>query len=132
VADDEPTIVIGELQLPSGAVVVLRDPEELTGADHRQIMSSLRGNPENEDLLVSLAMDLLYMGTCLLIESWTVPYLPGLLPPSKEPSHLGKLRLRDYNTVIEAAGPSIELLFPKDSGIDDAGVPGSPTGPASA
>jgi hypothetical protein len=124
--------VIGEYALPSGAVVVFKDPEDLTGDEFKKIMSGIQGDPTEEANLARNGMDLMSGVACVLIESWNVPYLPGLLPPSREPSHLGKLKLKDYKAVLDVAGRAVAVIMPSESGIDEAGVPGSPTEPDSA
>lgn len=130
-----PTPVIGDLTLPSGAVVTLRDPEDLTGAEYNAIVGGIvrKGDPrDDEGAAAAAGMDMVYGLAAVLVSAWEVPYLPGLLPPCKEPDHLGRLRIRDYNAVIEAAKGAMGILFPGEATVDGAAVPGSPTEPASA
>jgi hypothetical protein len=115
------------ITLPSGGTVMFRDPEDLTGHDHRKVMNGI-GSMDRE---VAAAMDMVYGVACMLIESWEIPYLPNLVLPSINPLALGDLRLRDYNAIINAVGPAAALFLPAEPSPDDAGKPGSPTVPAS-
>jgi|SRR5215471_936252 len=114
------------LDLPSGGSVDFRDPEDLTGDDHRRVVGAIRNISGSE---VSMAMDAVYGTACMLIEAWAIPYLPDAPPPRDDFGALGKLKIRDYNAVITAVTPAVEMLFPNES-PDDANKPGSPTLPA--
>lgn len=124
------------LDLPSGGTVEFVDPDDLTGDDHRRIVAGITGDLEHQQL--GMAMDVVYGTAAMLIESWVIPYAPkgtsyaaGSVPiPSQDFGSLGKLRLRDYHTIISAVGPVANLLFPREASPDQAGVPGSPTRPA--
>jgi hypothetical protein len=119
-----PTPVIArELSLPSGNTVTFRDPEELTGQDHRTIVDQMRADVG----LVGASMDAVYGTACMLIESWTF----DAPLPREDPSQLGKLKFRDYNAIVMAITPAAQLLFGSEPSPDQAGTPGSPTEPSS-
>jgi hypothetical protein len=132
-----PTKKIPEsIVLPSGGTVTFHNPEDLTGNDHRAIMSTIEGDPSTPK--VSMAMDMIYGAACALIESWDIPYTPkgtqwpaGKVPiPENDTTILGALRMPDYAAIIDAVTPVMEMFNAKTPNVDDALVPGSPTVPS--
>lgn len=130
-------IIPEKINLPSGGWVKFYDPEDLTGEDHRQIMSTVKGDPQNEQ--VAMAMDILRATAEALIEAWEIPYVPkgtsfaaGSIPvPENYPGILGKLRMPDYSAILGAITPVMRLLNGGGAvSVDDAAVPGSPTVPS--
>lgn len=129
------TDFIRHIDLPSGGTVDFRDPEDLIGEDHRRIVDTIRVDVSG----VAQAMDTAYGAACMLIEKWDIPYTPkgttwdshNVPVPEADFVLLGKLRMKDYHTIIEAIAPAMRTLFPAAATPDDAGKPGSPTVPAS-
>jgi hypothetical protein len=138
------TSPVPRITLPSGGTVVLRDPEDLTGDDHRRVVAAIRGvtaNGVESGRELAAVMDLVYGTACMLVESWDIPYEPGRPRqpatgpwplPCDDPAILGKLKIADYRTLIDKVGPAAAVLFPPEDTPDDAGVPGTPTPPAGA
>jgi hypothetical protein len=119
---------VRNLELPSGGWVVLRDPLELRGKDRRAVQRAVM----DPDRKIAAALDLVDGTICMLVESWSLPYLPGAAIPRTDPDLLGELTIADQTALEQAVEPAIAVLFPREVTIDDAGVPGSPTRPASA
>lgn len=119
---------VSNLALPSGGWVVLRDPLELRGKDRRAVQRAIL-DPNRK---VAAALDLTDGTICMLVESWSLPYLPGAPVPRADPSVLDSLTIPDQMALEAAVEPALKVLFPREATIDDAGVPGSPTQPASA
>lgn len=149
-------LVPQHLDLPTpGAWVEFADPEDMDGEDHQRVVESMRGlnkvgqamasgNATLEDALsdinmVAFAMDAVYGTACMLIEKWNIPYTskradyqPDNWPlPSQDFAALRRLKLRDYNAIINAVQDVSEMLFGSEPDLSQSAVPGSPTGPAS-
>jgi len=131
---------VRHIDLPSGGSVEFCDPEDLTGDDHRQVVASIKGEMATiTEREVAASMDLVCGVACMMINAWDIPYTPrdtayppGEVPiPRADSAILGKLRFRDYNTIITAVSPAAQLLFPQPPSPDQAGKPGSPTVPSS-
>lgn len=119
---------VRDLQLPSGGWAVLRDPLELRGSDRRAVQRAI----QDPDRKIGAALDIVDGCICMLVESWFLPYAPGAPLPKEDPDVLGALTIPDQVALEGAVDPAIMVLFPREVSIDDAGVPGSPTRPASA
>lgn len=119
---------VRDLQLPSGGWAVLRDPLELRGADRRAVQRAI----QDPDRKIASALDVTDGTICMLVESWFLPYLPGAPLPKDNPDVLGKLTIPDQTALENAIDPALKVLFPREASVDDAGVPGTPTRPASA
>ena len=119
---------IHTLDLPSGGGVVLRDPLELREKDRRAVLEHI----ETPDQRMRAALDFVDGIIAMLVESWTIPYLPGAPIPKVDLSVLGELTVRDKMALDEAIEPAREVLFPPKDTADNAMEPGSPTRPASA
>lgn len=121
------------LTLPSGAWVLLRDPEDLNAGDQEDLMKDL--SRPNADKPFHFAYDLTTGLKLLMIEDWHIPYLPDPVAlPIANPKQLRLLKISDNNVLENALLPARELLFPKrpdnsDAQLDDKS---SPTMPASA
>lgn len=129
--------IVGNHTLPSGAVVTFIDAEDLTGDDVQVVLDGLQMSADDLDGdsfrgSAGQAMRFAAAVTARLIEAWQVPYLPDAPPPAQDPAMLGKLKARDYAAAIKAAAPAVQLFMgDAPAVVDDAMVPGSPTGPAS-
>lgn len=119
---------VRELALPSGGWVVFRDPMELRAKDRRVVQRAIM----DPDRKIASALDITDGAICMLVESWTLPYLPGAPLPRTNPEILGELSIADQMVLETAVTPALKVLFPREATVDDAGVPGSPTRPASA
>lgn len=118
-------VLAGDVALPSGGHVVFRDPAQLRAKDKKYVIRSIT----DEGGRWSRTVDATEGTVCMLVEKWTIPYLPAAPLPRDMPEILGELTIPDYDKLIEAATPAVGLLFPSDS-ADDADKPGSPTVPA--
>lgn len=130
-SDNTPALVgtfVRNLPLPSGGWVVLRDPMELRGRDRRAVQQAI----VDPDRKIAAALDITDGCICMLVESWSLPYLPNAPLPRDNPDVLGELTIPDQVELEKAVEPALKVLFPKEVTIDDAGVAGSPTRPASA
>jgi hypothetical protein len=119
---------VRNLELPSGGWVVLRDPLELRGKDRREVQRAIM----DPDRKIASALDVTDGTICMLVESWSLPYAPNAPLPRVDPRILGELTIADQMALEQAIDPALKVLFPREETIDDAGVPGSPTPPASA
>lgn len=119
---------VRDLTLPSGGWVVLRDPMELRAKDRRVVQRAIL----DPDLKIASALDITDGAICMLVESWTLPYLPDAPLPRTNPGILGELSIADQIVLEAAVEPALKVLFPREATVDDAGVPGSPTRPANA
>ncbi len=113
--------------LPSGGEVTFRDPKTLRAKDKKRAIQAIK-DPEK---VIAAGLDVVDGLIALLVESWTIPYLPGAPLPSAEIGLIGELEIPDYDALTEAVAPARELLFPQTASPDRTG-PGSPTVPASA
>jgi hypothetical protein len=120
--------IVKQIQLPSGGTVTFREPTDLRAKDKRRILKNLKD--DNIGTFAG-AYDLTDGVIMLLVESWSIPYLPNAPLPAELPEILGELTIADEQVLTNAAQPVVGLLFPKTT-VDDAGVPGTPTRPASA
>jgi len=119
--------VVRDLILPSGGEVVLRDPRQLRARDKRYVVSHMRDDQSSAGRVLDV-----FDGTIsMLVERWTLPYLPAAPLPKDMPSILDELQIPDYDALHTAVGPAVELLFPSTRS-DDAGKAGTPTQPADA
>ncbi len=118
---------VRRFDLPSGGWVTYRDPTDLRGKHKERVMRNIK----TLDSAVGFRVDMVTGTICMLIEAWHIPYLPDAPLPCDEPGILGELKLPDYDALFDAAGPAVDLLFPKPSDPADSDKPGSPTGPAS-
>jgi hypothetical protein len=124
--------IVTDLDLPSGGRVILRDPRELRAKDKQRVIRNIR----DEGGRFSRNLDVTEGALCMLIARWEVPYLAGpegeaAALPRDQPTILGELTIADYDSLIAAVGPAIEMLFPTPPAPEQACTPGSPTGPAS-
>lgn len=119
---------VRNLELPSGGWAVLRDPMELRGRDRREVQRAIM----DPDRKIASALDITDGAICMLVESWSLPYLPNAPLPRTNPEVLGDLSIQDQMALETAVEPALKVLFPRESSVDDAGVPGSPTRPANA
>lgn len=121
------------ITLPSGAWVLLKDPEELLSEDLDKAMADMPA--PDRDRPFPFATQLTYQVMLVMIEDWYVPYLkdPKALPIAK-PEQLRRLKIRDRRALEKVIEPAREILFPKAPTDDDDQLedPGSPTMPASA
>lgn len=126
----QPPALVGtfvtDVTLPSGGHVVLKDPTELRGKDRREVQRAIQ-DPERK---IASALDIVDGTTCMLVESWTIPYLPGAPLPRVAPEVLGELTIADQVALEKAVDPAIKVLFPKPVTAENAMEPGSPTRPA--
>ena len=119
--------IVQHVTLPSGAEVVFRDPRQLRARDKKYVVSKMRDDTSAR----GRALDVFDGTLAMLIEKWDVPYLPAAPLPRDMPSIIDELEIPDYDKLIDAIGPAVELLFPTVRD-EDAGVPGTPTSPAAA
>ena len=126
----QPPALVGtfvtSLTLPSGGTVVLRDPLELRGGDRRAVQKAIK----DMDHKIGAALDLVDGTICMLVESWTLPYLPNAPLPRVDPSVLNLLTIPDQVALEKAVDPAMKVLFPSETA--DPMEPGSPTRPGSA
>lgn len=119
---------VRNLDLPSGGWAALRDPMELRGKDRREVQRAIM----DPDRKIASALDITDGAICMLVESWSLPYAPNAPLPKVDPSVLDVLTIPDQMALENAVEPALKVLFPRESTVDDAGVPGSPTRPANA
>lgn len=126
----QPPALVGtfvrSVDLPSGGSAVLRDPVELRAKDRRAVLEQI----VDPDRKVAAGLDMVDGTIAMLIESWTVPYLPDAPLPSKDLAILGELTIADKVALDAAVKPAIDVLFPPKVTAENAGTPGSPTKPA--
>lgn len=124
---------MARIDLPSGAWVELRDPEDLESRDLDEAMKDLP-RPDT-DKPFPFSTQLTYQIMLVMITDWNVPYLPDpqALPIAK-PEQLRRLKIADRRALEKALEPARELLFPKapEPSDDQLEDPGSPSMPASA
>lgn len=130
--------VAGEHTLPSGGTVRLRDPRGLRVRDRRAVALNVT------DLSRPMArrLDVIDGLAGVLLETRSLPYLPpnALQPrdiqvdrdrPGWAQALVGDFSIADYDRLSAIVEPVAELLWPGEPTPDGAGVPGSPTEPAS-
>ena len=111
--------------LPSGGEVTFRDPTVLRAKDKKYVIDHVRDDVSDR----GRSLDAIDGTLAMVIEQWTVPYLPSAPLPRDQPWILGELTVPDYDYLQSVIGPAVRVLFPV---VDQADVsPGSPTGPAS-
>lgn len=118
------------INLPTpGGWVEFEDPKTLKKGKYRK---KLYGAVTNWDNQAVAGLEVMEAIAAQLITAWEVPYFPNVPLPRDEPGLLGELDGDDYDAVIMQAKEYRKVIFPDTASIDDAGVPGSPTRPASA
>ena len=123
ILDTEPTTI----GLPSGGSVTLRSAATLRGRDKTAVRraAAAADAANRQELGVVIEEELARR----LVTAWTLPYLPGAKLPSEDPATWEELEIADFDAIVTAARPAVEVLFPAPATPDDAGVPGSPTEP---
>jgi len=129
------------LTLPSGGTVRFMDPDDLTGNDMKKALSFVTPDQAGATTVsIGTAFTAAEQMVCLLVEEWSIPYRPGKPKeasddpwplPTTDATLVGQLSRRDYLALLNAIEPAMRVLAPGPVTPDDAGVPGSPTGPAS-
>lgn len=123
---------MARIELPSGAWVELRDPEDLESRDLDEAMKDLsRPDPDKP---FPFSTQLTYQIMLVMITDWNVPYLadPQALPIAK-PEQLRRLKIADRRALEKALEPARALLFPKepDNSDEQLADKASPTMPVS-
>ena len=94
-----------EVTLPSGATVVLKDPDSLKVKDREKIV--VAGDKVEGDAQSALAMQNTFLA--VIIDEWSF----DLVIPSVKMSSLGELSPRDYDALAKEIPVFRETLFPQ-------------------
>lgn len=122
---------MSEIPLPSGGVVVLRDPKTLRSREKRLIDLAFADAGIGERPNASAGLVGRHELAKYMIVSWVLPYKPGAPVPSEDPDALDDLEIPDYDAIVTAVMPSLLLLYGNRAKTpDDSGTPGSPTAPS--
>lgn len=91
------------ITLPSGANVVLRDPQTLKVKDRKRVFAAANGQEG-----VLQAMSLSDGIIACMVESWTL----DLIPPSIKIESLEEMSMADYDFLLAEAQEAQSVLFP--------------------
>jgi len=94
------------IKLPSGATVVLRDPQSLIVKDRNKIYEASEGK---EGVMQALALTNAIVAC--LVKEWSF----DLLPPSVKAESLEELSIADYDALVEESADAQEVIFPSFS-----------------
>lgn len=112
--------------LPSGGWVQLRHPDMLRKKDRDEILKAVKAQSFG-----AAGVELTNSTIIVIVENWHLPYLPDAVAPHRNPRLLGELTIKDGNALEKITEEYKLILFPDAPSIDQAGIPGSPTPPAS-
>lgn len=112
--------------LPSGGWVQLRDPDTLRKKDRDRILNQISAQNFG-----AAGVELNNATIATMVEAWHLPYMPDAVVPHRNPKILGELTIKDGVALEKMQEEYREILFPDKPSIDQAGMPGSPTLPAS-
>jgi hypothetical protein len=112
--------------LPSGGWVQLRHPDMLRKKDRDRILSQVKAQSFG-----AAGVELNNSTITVIVDDWHLPYLPDAPVPHRNPKILGELTIKDGNELERITEEYKMILFPDAPNIDHAGIPGSPTQPAS-
>lgn len=112
--------------LPSGGWVQLRHPDALRKKDRDRILSTVSAQNFG-----AAGVELNNATIAATVEEWHLPYLPDAPVPHRNPKIVGELTIRDGNELERIGNEYKAILFPDAPSIDQMGIPGSPTPPAS-
>jgi len=122
--------IVTTITLPSGGTVMFRDPRELRAKDKKRVLRAVHADEDSMKYMLAVSFDMAEGVAAMLIEQWTVPYLPNAPLPRDAIAILGELTIPDSEAILAAVRPAVNLIFPSST-PDDAGKPGTPTLPAS-
>lgn len=124
-ADAEPEFQTRR-DLPSGGWVELRHPDMLRKKDRDKILGNVKAQSFG-----AAGVELNNATILAVVEAWHLPYLPDAPVPHRNPKIVGELTIRDGNALEKITEEYKVILFPDLPSIDQAGILGSPTQPAS-
>jgi hypothetical protein len=112
--------------LPSGGWVQLRHPDTLRKKDRDRILNQVSAQNYG-----AAGVELNNATIATMIEDWHLPYLADAPVPHRNPKILGELTIKDGVALEKIQEEYRAILFPDKPSVDQAGIPGSPTPPAS-
>jgi hypothetical protein len=98
------------VKLPSGAEVIIKDPQSLKVKDRRKVFANAAGQ---EGLM--MAMSLTDGLIAVLVESWTL----DLILPSVRISSIDEMEMADYDTLANEIKDLEKILFPNLTKTDE-------------
>lgn len=118
------------VELPSGGWAELRDPHSIRAKHRKRALDGLnidRMQAKTAGITLDMTDGLIIM----MVERWSVPYLPGEGggSPALAPTLIDELTIPDYDALADNLESARKLLFPQPASVDDR-RPGSPTQPA--
>lgn len=118
------------IELPSGGWAELLDPMTIRTKHRRRVLETLNIERMTRGA-ASVGLDMSDGLILMMVEKWSVDYLPGVGRPLDNPESLEELELPDYDVLTDAMETVRKIIFPAPANIDGARTPGSPTLPGS-
>lgn len=121
-------VVSTRIELPSGGWAEIKDAKQIRAKHRKRVIDQL-----NMDRLQAstpgVAFDMVDGLIMMMVEKWSVPYLPDCARPVDDPTSVDELTIPDYDALSDALQSAREVIFPTPVSVDGAGTPGSPTRP---
>ena len=122
-------VITERLSLPSGGWAEIREPYGIRAKHRKRVMDQLNIT-RMQSGTVGAGLDVIEGLRLMMVDKWSVPYLPDVARPIEAPASLGELEIPDYDALSTAMEPARKVLFPDPVTVDDHKKPGSPTLPA--